>query len=140
MMMANRETSRRGSGCDPARRQAQSVGFVVATCIALALGLAWGTFRGDVGGVAADEGEKINPNEASVASLARLPGVGPTRARAIVAYRDRHAEQSARGSAFAKADDVQRVKGIGPKVAADIRPWLTFDTLPETGTPPTEGR
>jgi len=32
---------------------------------------------------------KINPNTADWASMTRLPGIGPTRARAIVAFREK---------------------------------------------------
>ncbi|MBI5723666.1 MAG: helix-hairpin-helix domain-containing protein [Planctomycetes bacterium] len=67
-------------------------------------------------------GQKVNPNTASSASLQRLPGIGPTRAQAIVDYR------SARPApAFRRESDLQAVRGIGPGIVRQISPFLTFD-------------
>jgi len=65
--------------------------------------------------------ELINPNTASVASLDRLPGIGPALADAIVAARDT-------GEPFKNAGDLQRVSGIGKMKSAAIAPFLTFDS------------
>ncbi len=66
---------------------------------------------------------KINPNNASVASLIRLPGIGPVRAAAIVEYR---AAMTGSTKAFSSCADLQKVKGIGPKTAESIGRWLCF--------------
>ena len=66
--------------------------------------------------------ERINPNTASVASLRRLPGVGPVLADAIVAER-----QAEAGGPFTTADDLQRVYRIGLTTARNLAPFLTFD-------------
>ncbi|HUG28483.1 MAG TPA: helix-hairpin-helix domain-containing protein, partial [Gemmatimonadales bacterium] len=60
-------------------------------------------------GAGATPGTKptINLNAATEAELLRLPGIGPAKARAIVAYRQ------SRGP-FASVEDVLRVPGIGP--------------------------
>ncbi|MHC4548039.1 MAG: ComEA family DNA-binding protein [Planctomycetota bacterium] len=50
--------------------------------------------------------------------LLLLPGIGPVRARAIVAER-------ARGGPFARLEDVQRVRGIGPHTLAGFRALAT---------------
>jgi competence protein ComEA len=51
----------------------------------------------------------VNINRADAAELqAKLTGVGPQKAQAIVAYRQQH-------GAFQRAEDLQNVKGIGPK-------------------------
>lgn len=72
--------------------------------------------------------EQINPNDAPVASLIRLPGIGILRAKAIVAYRENFARQNNGGSAFQNCDDLmKKVKGIGPKTVQNIREWLRFD-------------
>lgn len=69
----------------------------------------------------------INPNTASAAELTTLPGIGPTKANRIVAYRE-----SVRGTwdshvpAFKNAEDLSRIKGIGPKTVERLRPWLRF--------------
>ena len=67
---------------------------------------------------------RINPNNAPISSLVRLPGIGPSRAAAIVAYRERQVD---RPGAFADCNDLQNVKGIGPKTAQSICEWLKFE-------------
>ena len=49
----------------------------------------------------------VDLNKASEADLDALPGVGPTTARAIVAYREAHGP-------FQQVDDLTDVQGIGP--------------------------
>ena len=72
--------------------------------------------------------QKINPNIASWASLARLPGIGPTLARAIVRYRNRYRLQHGQDSTpFRRPEDLTAIKGIGPHVLERIKPWLSFD-------------
>jgi len=71
--------------------------------------------------------EKINPNYAVAASLVRLPGIGLTRAEAIIAYRENLAKQGNGTPVFRDFDDLRRVKGIGPKTAQSISRWLEFE-------------
>ncbi|MCD6365606.1 MAG: ComEA family DNA-binding protein [Planctomycetes bacterium] len=66
----------------------------------------------------------INPNTASVASLRRLGGIGPAKARAIVDFRTRHG-----GTPFRSPADLRRVKGIGPGIADNIAGDLCFGAL-----------
>ena len=68
--------------------------------------------------------QRINPNTASVASLVRLPGVGKARAMDIIHYRQ---NQKPNEPFFFSADDLQAIRGIGPKTAAALEPWLTFE-------------
>jgi competence protein ComEA len=68
---------------------------------------------------------RVNPNYAPLASLARLPGIGLIRAEAIIAYRKNFSDNEARP--FKDCNDLQKVKGIGPKTAADICEWLKFE-------------
>ena len=49
----------------------------------------------------------IDLNTASQPELEALPGIGPTTAQAILAYRDQHGP-------FASVDDLGEVQGIGP--------------------------
>jgi competence ComEA-like helix-hairpin-helix protein len=70
---------------------------------------------------------RVNPNDASVSSLIRLPGIGISRADGIVAYRESFIEKSGPGPAFRNCDDLQKVKGIGPKTAQNICEWLKFE-------------
>jgi DNA uptake protein ComE-like DNA-binding protein len=67
---------------------------------------------------------RINPNDAPVASLVRLPQIGITRAEKIVAYRQENADDE---PVFTCPDDLQKVKGIGPVIAAGLSVYLRFD-------------
>ncbi len=68
---------------------------------------------------------RINPNFAPQESLVRLPGIGDVRANAIVDYRENFSGENRK--AFQNCDDMQKVKGIGPKTAAGICGWLKFE-------------
>ena len=59
-------------------------------------------------------GETVNVNTADAAALRRLPGVGPALAAAIIEYRTK-------SGPFVTADDLLKVKGIGPKRLAKIK-------------------
>ena len=59
-------------------------------------------------------------NRAGIDTLVHLPGVGPVLAERIVASR-RDA------GPFRSADDLRRVKGIGPKLSRRLAPLLRFD-------------
>jgi len=61
----------------------------------------------------------VNINTATQEELARLPGIGDTKAQAIVDLRTT--------KAFTKKEDLLLVKGIGEKVLAKISPYLTLD-------------
>ncbi|MHC5060303.1 MAG: ComEA family DNA-binding protein [Planctomycetota bacterium] len=67
---------------------------------------------------------RINPNTATAASLERLPGIGPKRARAVVAYRQTIGSD---GQAFESSPDMEKIKGIGAKTSQKIKPWLCFE-------------
>ena len=58
--------------------------------------------------VLAQDGGKININTATVTELAKLKRVGKKFAERIVQYRETNGP-------FAKAEDIMKVKGIGPK-------------------------
>jgi DNA uptake protein ComE-like DNA-binding protein len=73
--------------------------------------------------------ESINPNTAPVASLLRLPGVGPIRAQAIVAYRQTHVLGHPKQTAYKCLKDLERIKGLGPRTVSALSPWLIFDEL-----------
>lgn len=68
--------------------------------------------------------ERINPNTAPLGSLVRLSGIGKARALDIIHYRQTQADG---GTVFTTADDLQAIRGIGPKTAEKLAPWLTFE-------------
>jgi competence ComEA-like helix-hairpin-helix protein len=70
---------------------------------------------------------RANPNNAPIESLVRLPGLGIGRAGAIIAYRDDFNSKNAGNPAFQNCNDLQKVKGIGPKIVQNISEWLRFD-------------
>ena len=67
----------------------------------------------------------VNLNEAAPEQLALLPGVGPSRAAAIVSFRKQHP--------FKHLEELQRIKGIGKKTFVRLRPLLSL-TGPTTLT------
>ncbi|MCF7972390.1 MAG: helix-hairpin-helix domain-containing protein [Phycisphaerae bacterium] len=69
---------------------------------------------------------KINPNTASLGELLILPGIGTTRAEAIVAYRDMHFPKPA----FTCIEDLYHVHGLGPALVRDMAPWLCLEDTP----------
>ena len=60
---------------------------------------------------------KVDVNRAAWHELAQLPGIGEVTARKIVASRKNQGP-------FVDPDDLQRVRGIGPKTVERIRPYL----------------
>ncbi len=65
-------------------------------------------------------GRGLDPNTASAAELEMLPRIGPVLSERIVAHR-----RSA--GAFQRIEQLERVRGIGPKTLARIRPYLALD-------------
>ncbi len=59
----------------------------------------------------------VNLNTASVTELMLLPGIGKSKADAIVAFRGAHP--------FKAVDELQEVKGIGPKMFEKVSKYLT---------------
>lgn len=64
----------------------------------------------------ADGAVSVDLNAADEDELCRLPGIGPTRARAILALRSKLGR-------FKSIDDLARIKGIGRALLRKLRPW-----------------
>ena len=74
--------------------------------------------------------QQVNPNQADLSLLVCLPGLGPYRAQAIIAYRCESHKQDPRTPAFASLQDLTAVKGIGPGIVNQMAPYLCFnDTI-----------
>lgn len=72
----------------------------------------------------------VDLNSATEAQLQQLPGIGPTRAKAIVEDRNQHGP-------FASVEDLGRVKGIGEKTIVELKPLVTVaPTSKSTPTSP----
>jgi competence protein ComEA len=62
---------------------------------------------------------RIDVNRASAAELEALPGIGPARAAAIVARRERHGP-------FASLADLAGAAGLGGTVTSALEPCVVF--------------
>jgi competence protein ComEA len=102
--------------------QAAAAALVVAALAAMA---GWWTAKGGCRGrlIEIDWAEplaarfEVDVNAADWPELSQLPGIGETLARRIV-------ESRQTSGPFADADDLRRIPGIGPKILAQIRPYL----------------
>lgn len=65
-----------------------------------------------------DPAGPVDVNTASAAQLDELPGIGPSLAAAIIAYRTEHGP-------FTSLDALERVPGIGPSKLSRLRPHAT---------------
>jgi len=62
---------------------------------------------------------RIDLNEASVADLQKLKGIGPVLAKRIVAWRKERGELSS-------LPDLDRIEGIGPSLLEELRDKVEF--------------
>lgn len=58
---------------------------------------------------------QVDINTATQSELESLPGIGPSKARAILEYRQQHGP-------FQSVDELAKVKGIGPATVERLRP------------------
>lgn len=63
--------------------------------------------------------EKISINTATADELDLLPGIGPSYAKAIIDYRTKNGP-------FVRLEDIQQVKGIGPKTFEKLKDRITL--------------
>ena len=64
--------------------------------------------------------DPVNLNLATQEQLESLPGIGPARARAIIAYRDQ-------SGPFASIDEITAVSGIGQGILNNLQGLITVD-------------
>ncbi|MEC0234765.1 ComEA family DNA-binding protein [Paenibacillus kribbensis] len=63
--------------------------------------------------------KRVNINTATAAELMELPGVGAKKAEAILDYRNQHGP-------FQRVNDLDHVKGIGAKMLAKMKPYVSL--------------
>lgn len=70
-------------------------------------------------GTSGDKGadRRIDINRATAAELDKLPGIGPSKAKAIVEYRESHGP-------FRSTEELKRIKGIGDKTYESLKPLV----------------
>ncbi len=64
--------------------------------------------------------QPVSLNHATLEQLDTLPGVGPTLAQRIIAFRASH------GGAFRSLDQLRQVSGVGERTYAELRPLLVL--------------
>lgn len=70
-------------------------------------------------GQASQQGNgKININTATEEDFTKLPGIGPSKARAIIEYREQHGK-------FKTIEDLKNVSGIGEKTFEKLKEAIT---------------
>lgn len=69
---------------------------------------------GDAG---ANDAARLDLNRATAAQLEALPGIGSSKAAAIVAAREQ-------GGGFRSVDELEEVRGIGPALLEKLRPLV----------------
>lgn len=62
--------------------------------------------------------KSININTATAKDLERLKGIGPSKAKSIISYREEN-------GTFEKPEDIMNVKGIGEKIYENIKDDIT---------------
>jgi competence protein ComEA len=75
------------------------------------------------GPVGAEVENRVDINTASAAELASLPGIGDSKAQAIIDHRT--------ADPFKTVEDLKKVKGIGDKTFESLRPQLMVSTAGE---------
>lgn len=102
---------------DWTRSPARALAGIVLAAL-LGIGLLMGAVRAPLAQAtpaqSVHQPRRIDVNTAPASELDLLPRIGPARAAAIVAEREAHGP-------YRTLDDLQRVKGIGPRTVEGIR-------------------
>ncbi len=110
------------------QKKIQSLAFIISVFIAVSVSLGIiSNLKSTSRQCLTEVDDNINPNNASIESLIRLPGLGISRAEAIVSYRKRFSNQEQSRPVYQRCEDLQKVKGIGPQTVKNISQWLKFE-------------
>jgi competence protein ComEA len=71
---------------------------------------------------------RIDINTATREQLISLPGIGPSRAQAIITFREQNGP-------FTSVDDLERVQGVGAATLANLRPLITVSAPGSSARP-----
>lgn len=115
---------------DQRQNRIQSFAFVLSACAAICFAFHFTGVTNSSPALQvnpANMGNRINPNKAEIESLIRLPDIGFSRADAIIQYRDMYSNNNGNKRVFKTSDDLQNIKGIGPKTIRNMSQWLKFD-------------
>ena len=63
---------------------------------------------------------RVNINTADLTELTLLPGIGESRARDIIAYRNEYGK-------FTKPEDLLQIRGIGEATIEKLMPYIVFE-------------
>lgn len=74
--------------------------------------------------------QRIDPNLADWQELTRLPGIGETLGKRIVEYRQEKQAERGDQPVFAKLEDLDPVRGIGPGKLRQMAPYVKFGDSP----------
>jgi hypothetical protein len=106
----------------------QSLAFVIGISISVILCLVWVPRHSHDGCVVVELYDRVNVNVEPIGSLIRLPGIGIGRASAIAAYRQQAgSSRGDRNRVFERCDDLEKIKGIGPKTVEGVRDYVVFE-------------
>jgi competence protein ComEA len=109
----------------PREAQWAAAALVVAAALLLAAN-AWGLNSFWARPAALDEGDsccyRVDLNQATIAELMQIPGVGPKLAERIVEYRREH-------GGFRNVQDLRNVATVGPKTYQRLLHWVCVDGI-----------
>jgi hypothetical protein len=90
----------------------------------------------DVAARAGELADKLDPNIAGWRELSAIPGLGPKKAQAIVAFRKQWVAHHPGKIPFRSPTDLRQVKGIGSATVSSLAPYLAFSAVQPPGTRP----